>query len=214
MVGVLLVMIVGGIGLAQAVSDPRQVTLRWLRLGGIIALCLLAVAWLVVVRAEQANANLESVSNTVFETASKDVSGGMPEDVSGGGGGGGVYSGGGRIGIHGGLTLVMAAFVMQLIAVQRAYRGLGRLAAGSGYVLAAGLVTFILLPQSDHRTGNTTGKWNITSSNLTRFSLDSPHQSPRSNTFHVEHGYHPKQLWELSTTDGLLRRQGHHRDQQ
>lgn len=37
-------MIVGGIGLAQAVSDPRQVTLRWLRLGGLIALPLVAIA--------------------------------------------------------------------------------------------------------------------------------------------------------------------------
>ena len=43
MVVVLLLMIVGGIGLTQAASDPRQVTLRWLRLGGIIAVCLLAV---------------------------------------------------------------------------------------------------------------------------------------------------------------------------
>ena len=44
MIAVVLLLIVGGIGLTQAVSDPNQVTLRWLRLGGIIAVCLLAVA--------------------------------------------------------------------------------------------------------------------------------------------------------------------------
>lgn len=43
MIAVFLLMLVGGIGLSQAVSDPKQVTLRWLRLGGIIALALLAV---------------------------------------------------------------------------------------------------------------------------------------------------------------------------
>ena len=43
MIVVMLLMIAGGIGLAQALSDPDQVTLRWLRLGGIIAVCLLAV---------------------------------------------------------------------------------------------------------------------------------------------------------------------------
>ncbi len=43
MVHVMLLMIVGGIGLTGAVSDPKQVTLRWLRLGGLIAVSLLAV---------------------------------------------------------------------------------------------------------------------------------------------------------------------------
>lgn len=43
MVRVFLLMMVGGIGLVQTASDPRQVTLRWLRLGGINALALLAV---------------------------------------------------------------------------------------------------------------------------------------------------------------------------
>lgn len=43
MITLMLVMIVGGIGLAQVVSDPWQVTLRWLRLGGVIGLSLLAV---------------------------------------------------------------------------------------------------------------------------------------------------------------------------
>lgn len=49
MVAVLLLMFVGGIALTQTVSDPHQVTLRWLRLGGIIALTLLAVAAVVLV---------------------------------------------------------------------------------------------------------------------------------------------------------------------
>ena len=44
MVVVLLAMMAAGVGLAQAVQDPNQVTLRWLRLGGILALTLLAVA--------------------------------------------------------------------------------------------------------------------------------------------------------------------------
>ncbi len=44
MLSVFLLTIVGGIGFAQAVSDPYQVTLRWLRLGGLIAAGLLAVS--------------------------------------------------------------------------------------------------------------------------------------------------------------------------
>lgn len=40
----MLLMLASGIGLSQVASDPRQVTLRWLRLGGIIAVALLAVA--------------------------------------------------------------------------------------------------------------------------------------------------------------------------
>jgi len=44
MIATLLLLFVGGIGLTQAVSDPKQVTLRWLRLGGLISLALLAVA--------------------------------------------------------------------------------------------------------------------------------------------------------------------------
>src|SRR5262245_58099176 len=44
MISVILLMFAAGIGLSQAVSDPQQVTLRWLRLGGIIAISLLAVA--------------------------------------------------------------------------------------------------------------------------------------------------------------------------
>lgn len=47
MVAAMLLMIAGGIGLTQACSDPKQVTLRWLRLGGIIAVTLLAVAMVV-----------------------------------------------------------------------------------------------------------------------------------------------------------------------
>ena len=44
MIPVMLLMLAGGIGLAQAVSDPKAVTLQWLRLGGLIAVTLLAVA--------------------------------------------------------------------------------------------------------------------------------------------------------------------------
>ena len=44
MILVLIFMIVAGIGLAQVVSDPSQVTLRWLRLGGLIAVTLSLVA--------------------------------------------------------------------------------------------------------------------------------------------------------------------------
>ncbi len=43
MIEAMLLMLVGGITLSQAVSNPRQVTLRWLRLGGILAVTLLAV---------------------------------------------------------------------------------------------------------------------------------------------------------------------------
>ncbi len=42
MIAAVLLMIVAGIGLTQAVSDPQQVTLRWLRLGGLVAVALLA----------------------------------------------------------------------------------------------------------------------------------------------------------------------------
>ena len=52
MIAVFLLLIVGGIGLTLAVSDPRQVTLRWMRLGGIIAGCLLAVTAVIVVGGE------------------------------------------------------------------------------------------------------------------------------------------------------------------
>ena len=44
MVAIFVMMLAGGIGLVQAICDPLAVTLRWLRLGGIIALCLMAVA--------------------------------------------------------------------------------------------------------------------------------------------------------------------------
>lgn len=42
-----MVMFVAGIALSQAMSDPRQVTLRWLRLGGLIEISLLTVAGVV-----------------------------------------------------------------------------------------------------------------------------------------------------------------------
>jgi hypothetical protein len=44
MIAALLLMIVAGIGLTQAVCDPNAVTLRWLRLGGILAVTFGAVA--------------------------------------------------------------------------------------------------------------------------------------------------------------------------
>ncbi len=44
MVGLYLLLIAGGIGFALTVMDPRLVTLRWLRLGGIVGLALLAAA--------------------------------------------------------------------------------------------------------------------------------------------------------------------------
>lgn len=49
----MLLLIVGGIALTQAVSDPRQVTLRWLRLGGVIALSLLAAAVTIAAASDQ-----------------------------------------------------------------------------------------------------------------------------------------------------------------
>ena len=52
MIGVFLLLLVAGVGMAQAVSDPRQVTLRWLRLGGLIAVALLAVAGVIEVSTE------------------------------------------------------------------------------------------------------------------------------------------------------------------
>lgn len=52
MITAMLLLIVAGIGLTQAVSDPHQVTLRWLRLGGLIALALLVGAAVVVVVTE------------------------------------------------------------------------------------------------------------------------------------------------------------------
>jgi hypothetical protein len=42
MIATVLLMFVGGIGLTQAVSDPKQVTARWLRLGGLVGAALLA----------------------------------------------------------------------------------------------------------------------------------------------------------------------------
>ncbi len=47
MIPVMLLMFVAGIALTQAVSDPKQVTLRWLRLGGLIAVGLAAAALVV-----------------------------------------------------------------------------------------------------------------------------------------------------------------------
>lgn len=44
----MLLMLVAGIGFAQAISSPQQVTLRWLRLGGLISVALLASAVVVI----------------------------------------------------------------------------------------------------------------------------------------------------------------------
>lgn len=44
MLAALLIMIIGGIALTQTVSDPKQVTLRWLRLGGLINIAVFAFA--------------------------------------------------------------------------------------------------------------------------------------------------------------------------
>ena len=55
MVSVILLLLVGGVGFAQVISDPNQVTLRWLRLGGIIALSLLAVTATFVVMTGRLN---------------------------------------------------------------------------------------------------------------------------------------------------------------
>jgi len=52
MASVLLLLFVGGIAMTQAVSDPRAVTLRWLRLGGLIAVALLGVAIVIDVMAQ------------------------------------------------------------------------------------------------------------------------------------------------------------------
>lgn len=49
MIAAMLLMLVAGIGLAQAVSDPHAVTLRWLRLGGIIAVSLGGIALVVII---------------------------------------------------------------------------------------------------------------------------------------------------------------------
>lgn len=60
MIPIMLLMLAGGIGLTQAVSDPAAVTLRWLRLGGLIAVTLLALA--VVAAAMQDHAIVPAVT--------------------------------------------------------------------------------------------------------------------------------------------------------
>src|SRR5688500_4124584 len=39
-----LILLAGGVMLAAALSDPKEVTLHWLRLGGMIALCMAGLA--------------------------------------------------------------------------------------------------------------------------------------------------------------------------
>lgn len=53
MISVFLLMLVAGVGMAQAASNPHQVTLRWLRLGGLIAVVLLAVTLVIQVNGEK-----------------------------------------------------------------------------------------------------------------------------------------------------------------
>ena len=53
MISVFLLMLVAGVGMAQAASNPRQVTLRWLRLGGLIAVALLAVTLVIQANGEK-----------------------------------------------------------------------------------------------------------------------------------------------------------------
>ena len=52
MVSVVLFMVVAGIGLVLAASDPGQVTLRWLRLGGLIAVVISALGVLAAFQTE------------------------------------------------------------------------------------------------------------------------------------------------------------------
>jgi hypothetical protein len=49
-----LILLAGGILLSAAVSDPKQVTLNWLRLCGIIALALTGLSWFFFARREPA----------------------------------------------------------------------------------------------------------------------------------------------------------------
>ena len=62
----MLLMIVGGIALTQAVSDAKQVTLRWLRLGGVISVSLLAVAVTVAWMTRSANPGVFDATVWVF----------------------------------------------------------------------------------------------------------------------------------------------------
>ena len=52
MIATMLLLLAAGIGLTQAISDPFAVTLRWLRLGGVIAVTLLVVAVAAVVSSD------------------------------------------------------------------------------------------------------------------------------------------------------------------
>ena len=113
MLGIMILMFVGGIGLSQAVSDPDKVTLRWLRLGGIIAMALVAVATLAVFGASDRDvANHES--RQMAESASSWIS----------------------------LSLAAAALlvVAQLMFAQLAYRKAQRLSALAAYVTTATIV--------------------------------------------------------------------------
>lgn len=69
MIANLIILLVGGIGFAQAVSDPQQVTLRWLRLGGLTSVALLAAAVTLTVMSAGASAAQPLVAPCVFAVA-------------------------------------------------------------------------------------------------------------------------------------------------
>ena len=117
MITVILLVIVGGISLSQAVSDPHQVTLRWLRLGGIIAVTLLAVA----VTIEMSRLGRSSVGSLAVLTE--------PE----------LQSTDWAL-----LTLTATTLMIQLTATQKAKHQIQRRAAGCGFLLASGTAGIIV----------------------------------------------------------------------
>ncbi len=112
-------LLVGGITLSQAVSDPRAVTLRWLRLGGLIALTLVGVALAL-----------------------------RPGVGTGGAGVGFGWSSETDNAVSWGLLIASAvACVVQLVTVQLAKRDVQRVAATCGFVLAVAAAAFVLTAQ-------------------------------------------------------------------
>ena len=119
MFSVMLLMITGGIGLAQAITDPRRVALPWLRLGGIIAVTLLAVALVIPVLI---------IGDGEFQARWLE----------------GLLPGHGLLMIVA-LALTSAAIVGQLLAVQMAMLRSQRIAAAISFVASAFLVWAYLL---------------------------------------------------------------------
>ena len=111
MVSIMLMMIAGGIGLAQAVTDPHRVTLQWLRLGGIIAVTLLAVALTVAAM---------TMAATEFPVRWFD----------------GVLPGHGLL-MEAALAVMATAIVVQLVTVQLAMLRTQRIAAAISFVMSA-----------------------------------------------------------------------------